>query len=119
MRIGLINYVVFCLNNIAKSGQDFSPRKLVFGERKSDYNIICRIPFGAYVQVHDDLNVTNTMESRTTWAINLGPTGNIQGTHKFLSLKTGDLIVRRKWTEMPVPSEVIDKLDDQGQDGML
>ena len=119
MRIGLIYYVVFWLNNIAKSGQDFSPQELVFGERKLDYNIICRIPFDAYVQVHDDLNVTNTMESRTTGAINLGPTGNIQGTHKFLSLKTGDLIVRRKWTELPVPSEVIDKLDDQGQDGML
>jgi hypothetical protein len=30
------------------------------------------------------------MDSRTTGAINLGPTGNVQGTHKFLSLKTGD-----------------------------
>jgi hypothetical protein len=96
MRIGLIYYVVFWLNNIARSGQDFSPQELAFGERKLDYNIICRIPFDAYVQVHDDLNVTNTMESRMTGAINLGPTGNIQGTHKFLSLKTGNLIVRRK-----------------------
>jgi hypothetical protein len=58
------------------------------------------------------------MESRTTGAINLGPTRNIQGTHNLLSLKTEDLIVMRKWTELPVPSEVIDKLDDQGQDGM-
>jgi hypothetical protein len=49
---------MFWLNSIAKSGQDFSPRELVFGETKLDYNIICRIPFRAYVQVHDDLNVT-------------------------------------------------------------
>ena len=56
------------------------------------------------------------MESRTTGAIHLGPTGNIQITHKFLSLKTGDLIVRRKWTELPVLSEVIDKLDEMTKD---
>ncbi len=42
-----------------------------------------------------------------TGAINLGPTGNIQGTHNFLSSKTWDLNVRRKWTELPVLSEVI------------
>jgi hypothetical protein len=56
------------------------------------------------------------MESRTTGAINLGPTGNIQGTHNFLSSKTGDLNVRRKWTELPVLSEVIDKLDEMTKD---
>jgi hypothetical protein len=33
------------------------------------------------------------MESRTTGAINLGPTGNIQGTRKFLGLKSGEIIV--------------------------
>jgi hypothetical protein len=56
------------------------------------------------------------MESRTTGAINLGPTRNIQGTHNLLSLKTEDLIVMRKWTELPVPSEVIDKLDEMTKD---
>jgi len=56
------------------------------------------------------------MESRTTGAIHLGPTGNIQGTHKLLSLKTEDLIVMRKWTELPVPSEVIDILDEMTKD---
>ncbi len=61
---------------MAKEGQDFSDfsaRDLIFGERKIDYNIMCKIPFGTYVQVHDDLSITNTMESRTTGAINLGP----------------------------------------------
>ncbi len=33
-----------------------------------------------------------------------------------MSLKTGDLIVRRKWTELPVLSEVIDKLDEMTKD---
>jgi hypothetical protein len=48
------------------------------------------LPFGAYVEVHDDKEVTNNMESRTTGAMNLGPTGNVQGTHKYYSLKTGE-----------------------------
>ncbi len=51
------------------------------GDQKLDYKAICQIPFGAYVQVHDDLSVVNTMEPHTTGAINLGPTGNIQGAH--------------------------------------
>ena len=62
--------------------------------------------------MHDDLDITNTMQSRTTGAINLGVTGSIQGTHKFFSLNTGEIIVRRKWTELPVPNEVINRLEE-------
>jgi len=116
MRVGLIYYVVFWLNNVAKEKQDFSPRDLIFGERKIDYNVMCKIPFGTYVQVHDDTSISNTMDSRMTGAINLGPTGNIQGTHKFVSLRAGEIIVCRRWTELPVPMEVIDKLDDMATD---
>jgi hypothetical protein len=36
-----------------------------------NFKTVCRIPFGAYAQVHDDQNVTNTMASRTTGAISL------------------------------------------------
>jgi len=98
IRIALIQYVVYWLNNIPKSGQEHSPRDLILGEQKLDYEAICRIPFGAYVQVHDDPTITNTMQSRTTGAISLGATGNAQGTHRFFSLKTGEVIVRRTWT---------------------
>jgi hypothetical protein len=52
------------------------------------------------------------MESRTTGAISLGTTGNIQGTYHFLSLRTGEIIVRRTWNELPVPRDVIDRLDE-------
>jgi hypothetical protein len=63
-------------------------------------------------KVHEDLEITITMQPRTTGAINLGPTGNIQGTHRLLSLKTGETIIRRKWTELPVPDDVIDRLKE-------
>lgn len=32
---------------------------------------------GAYVQMHEDLEVTNNIQPRKTGGINLGPTGNI------------------------------------------
>jgi hypothetical protein len=78
----------------------FLPRDLLFGEQKLDYNNVCKIPFGAYLQVHDDLDVTNTVESRSTGAINIGPSGNVQGTHNFL------------WKLLPVPLDVIDRLKE-------
>ena len=82
MRISLIHNVVYWLNNVPKMGQDYSPRDLIFGEQVLNYNTVCRIPFGAYAQVHDDQSITNTMESRMTGAICLGSTGNAQGTPK-------------------------------------
>jgi hypothetical protein len=112
MKIAMICYVVYWLNIMPKHDQRLSPRDIIMGEEKLDYKKVCQLPFGAYVQVHDDLDITNTMESRTTRAINLGPTGNLQGTHRFLSLKTGELLARRRWTELPVPSDVIHRVEE-------
>jgi hypothetical protein len=36
----------------------------------------------------------------------------MQGGHKFLSLETGEILVRRKWTELPVPNDIISRLDE-------
>jgi hypothetical protein len=118
MRIALIQYVIYWSNNIPKADQFYSPRDMVLGEQKLDFKNVCRIPFGAYVQVHDNLAMTNTMEPRTTGAINLGPTGNLQGGHRFLNLVTGEVMVHRKWTELPVPSEVILRLEEIAKDPM-
>jgi hypothetical protein len=52
------------------------------------------------------------MSSRTTGAISLGSVNNVQGTYRFLSLRTGEIVVRRTWTELPVPSEVIDRVTE-------
>ncbi len=82
---------------------------MVLGEQ----NLDCK-----NVQVHDDLSVTNTMEPRTTGAINLGPTGNLQGAHRFFNLLTGKVMVHRKSTELPVPSEVILRLEEMAYDPM-
>jgi len=115
MRIALVQYTVFWLNNIPKEGQTHSPKEIIMGKQKIDVKFICKFPFGAYVQAHKDQEITNTMLPRTTGAIDLGPS-NLKGGHKFLSLETGDIIVRKRWTEMPVPTDVIIRLEEMSTD---
>jgi hypothetical protein len=116
MRVSIIQYVVYWMNNLPKEEQAESPREIIFNTPKLDFKTVCKLPFGAYVQVHDEAMITNTMEPRTTGAINLGPTGNIQGAHKFFSLATGEILTRKKWTELPVPSEVLIRLEEMATD---
>ena len=44
----------------------------------------------------------------------VGPTGNIQGSCKFLNLRTGKRITRRSWTELPMPQEAIERVNQLG-----
>jgi hypothetical protein len=41
----------------------------------------------------------------------MGPTGNLQGSYKFLSLETGKKVTRRKFIEMPVNDVVIKQME--------
>ncbi len=115
IRIALIHYVVFWLNNMPKEGQVNTPRDMIMGTQILDCKNLCKLPFGAYVQTHDDISITNTMEPRTAGGINLGPS-NLHGGHKFFNLTTGEVVVRRKWMELPVPSEVILRLKELSSD---
>jgi hypothetical protein len=112
----VVSYVVYCLNYIPKEGQDMSPREMILGGSKLDYQKMCNLPVGANLQVHNDNQVTNTIETRTTRAINLGPAEYIQGGHKFLDLSTVSIIRRRSWTELPIPSDVILRLEEMSND---
>ena len=64
-----------------------------------------RLELGAYVQMHEEHD--NSMGPRTLGAICLGPTGNQQGGHWFLSLTSGVRIICHRWTSLPAPREVI------------
>ena len=55
-----------------------SPRNIVTG-LEVDFKTHCRVPFGAYCEVHDEPKISNTETSRTTPAIALISTGNVQG----------------------------------------
>ena len=55
------------------------------------------------LSTHDEPVPTNTMVTRSTPAIVLGPTGNLQGTYKFFSLETGKNLKHRKLTAYTMP----------------
>ena len=108
-----LHAVLYCylwLNFFPPTGgisQTISPETVVKG-RSVDAKIHCRIPFGSYAQVTTKNGPTNNaMVSRTVGGISLGPTGNIQGTYKFMSLLTGLLIRSRSFVMLPMPSEVV------------
>ena len=90
---------------------------------KLDYSNHCRLPFGSYVQVHDEPSPTNSPTDRTVGAITLGPTGNLQARYKFLNLRTSKKITRQNWTHLPMLSEVIKRINKigltQGQPKLL
>ena len=91
-----------------------SPHSLLRG-RHVDFAVHCRIPFGAYCEVHEEPSPSNISESRTTGAIALGPNGNLQGGYFFLLLKTGKKLNPRNRTELPVTPKVIKLVEEMGE----
>ncbi len=97
MLIELIYHVVLWLNAfLTKSGisKTLSPQEIVFCH-KLGFSKHCKALFGSYCEAHNKPTPLNTMVTRSTPAIVLGPTGNQQGTYKFLSLTTGKKIKRQ------------------------
>ena len=88
--------------------QTHSAQEQFIAGLKVDYNKHCQLEFGTYVQTHEESN--NTMASRTTGAIAMRPTGNEQGGHYFFSLNTGRRLNRNRWTVLPMPNEVIERV---------
>jgi len=81
--------------------------------RPANYNHHIRLEFGSYVHTHEQHD--NTMMARTVGAMCLGPTGNEQGTHYFYSMATGRIIWRSRFTELPIPAEVITRVSEIGR----
>ena len=55
------------------------------------------------------------MGQRTLSCICLSPTGNIQGGHWFMSLTSGEKLIRHRWTELPMPREAITRINAIGK----
>jgi hypothetical protein len=87
--------------------QTLSPRTLITG-LGIDYTKHCRVKYSQYVQTHEKHD--NSMATRTVGALALRPTGNLQGGHYFYSLITGLRLHRTHWTELPMPTEVKDRV---------
>jgi hypothetical protein len=111
MIIELIYYCGFWLNSFPANGgisDVLSPRSIILGTT-IDYTQHCKLEYGTYVQTHEKHD--NTMIPRTTGAIALRPTGNAQGGHYFYSLTSGKRINRNQWTELPMPADVVQRVD--------
>jgi hypothetical protein len=64
------------------------------------------------VQIYEPTTfATNTLRSRTTGAIALTATGNVQGDFHFLSLVTGRRISRHQWTVVPMTDAAISRVE--------
>ncbi len=83
-----------------------SPTSIITGKPSPDLNAM-QIEFGAYAQVFEDNNPTNTVRVRSLGAIALTPTGNARGDYYFLSLTTGARIARYQWTKLPITDTAI------------
>ena len=109
----LVAMATRCLNGFPKEdgvSEHMSPHSIVTGRARMDYN---RIPleFGSYVQLLD--RSVNTIRSRTIGAIALNPTGDENGTYRFMSLKTGQVMTKGPgcWTEVLVTDIAIARVE--------
>jgi hypothetical protein len=121
MLIELVYHMVLWLNAFpTNSGvsETLSPRKIVY-RHKLDFAMHCKSPFWMYCEVQDEPAPTNTMVTLSTPAILLGPTGNLQGTYKFLSLATRKKVKRCAFTLYPMPDLVIKKVNEYGKSTAL
>ena len=110
LTIEMVQYSNFWLNSFPPAdgiSDTISPRALVVGTN-IDYGKHCQLEFGTYVQTHEEHD--NSMATRTTGAIATRPTGNEQGGFYFFSLTTGRMLNRNRWTALPMPAEVIDRV---------
>ncbi|KAI2499682.1 Reverse transcriptase (RNA-dependent DNA polymerase) [Fragilaria crotonensis] len=105
--------VVRCLNQFPRKhgvSTTMSPATIVIGSGTPDFAAM-RLEFGAYVQVFEDLDPTNTPRARSLGAIALNPTGNAQGDYYFMSLATGARLSRHRWIEVPIPDTAIARVE--------
>ena len=82
-------------NSIGEDDPDFSPPDEITGVPDTEIN----------AQDASDINpvpATTTSEDQ-------------QGGYKFMNLRTGKRITRRKWTTLPMPQDVIARVNDIGQ----
>jgi hypothetical protein len=116
LMIWLVYAVVFSLNNTPRKRNPYglAPR-ILFDGRKLNFNRDLKSSFGEFVQVNESSEIKNDMKERTRDAIFLKMRGNGQGTAEFLDLRTWKIIGRDYWTNLPMPSSVVDLINNKAK----
>ena len=117
--VALVLFVVSRINLLPVMGAKaaphswnrISPREALTG-RKMSYTRDLRVGFLDYVQLVEPVNISthNTLTPRTRGGVALQPLSNSSGAVKFLLLDTGAVVVRSKFTVLPMPDIVIKHL---------
>ena len=123
MTSDLVRDVVAWLNQFPTKSSlipSMGARTLITGVQ-FDYHLHCRVEFGQYCEVHEDRDKKNSVEAeRTTRAIAMKSSGNLQGGYRFLSLRTGRVLPRQHFTVCPITTQVIDRVHELAtRDGVL
>ena len=114
MVVHLVRNTMFWLNAFPVDNgwlSKHSPCYIMTGQHL-DYNKHVRAEFGEYVQTHEEHD--SDMHERTVGAICLGPNGNQQGGHYFMSFVMGVRLVRSRWTLLPLPREAQSRVKSFG-----
>ena len=88
--------------------EHMGPFSILTGQPQPSYADF-KLEFGQYVQTRDYPDKTNNMRARTTPAIALRSSGSGNGCY-FMSLETGKRILRYKWTSLPIPDSVVERV---------
>ena len=86
-----------------------SPLTMVTGQGAPDYKQM-KIEFGAYAQVFEENQTTNTQDTRAIGCIALASYPDENGAFPFMNLNTGQVIWRRQFTEIPITDLVINRV---------
>jgi hypothetical protein len=92
-----------------------SPR-MIMASKLLNYKRDLALEFGTYCQVHAHHTPRNSIKACTEGGVCLGPIGNEQGGFKFMSQQSGHKFMAHKWTQLPIPSEVIKRVNYLGKD---
>ena len=112
----LVRYAVsrIVLQPTRNSGEYTSPREKLYG-RKVNVDKELKHGFGDYVQVHT-ATLDNTMQPRTSGAIALMSTGNLEGSWYYMLLSNLKIVNRTKATVLPVTDNIIEYLNQTASD---
>jgi hypothetical protein len=92
-----------------------SPKTIMSG-KVLNYKVQLVLQVSQYCQVHEQEFPCNSQLPCTRGTIALGPTGNVQGSFKFMALNTGKVITCYTWDAIPMPNTVIDQVNKLGRD---
>jgi hypothetical protein len=116
--IHIVFTAVKLLNHFPLKGgiSDTVSLKTIMTGETLDFKKHLSLQLGRYCQVQEEDTPRNSQLPRTQRAICLGPSGNIQGGFKFMSLTSGKQISRRTWDIIPMPQLVIDRVKELSKD---